>query len=447
MKIFSITKARIYLILVLSLVLTACAPAGGQNQQTTTLIYANLTEGGVDRQMVDRFNRTHEDVQIEVRDYFDEDGRSGKSRLLTAMAAGNIPDIIDLGRGQSVLPYPVLARRGFLEDIWPYIENDPDLGRAGVLEAPLRAAEVDGSLYAAFGAVSINTLIGAESVVGDRNSWTLAELLEAFSSMPEDSTILEYGRVRDYLFECLFSMSIDSYVDWETGECSFISDKFKDALQFVNNFPMQINTPEGADVNAEIVDRIFSGRQMLSMQRITGPRDLQWMDSYFGLGGTISFIGYPMEDGSIGSSFRILEGKKLAMSSTCQNKEAAWEFLRNIFLSKFKSADSLIANGCPYIPVNRADYDLLIECSTRRDMGGTVSYCTGPRVKIRKTTQDELQRFENLLNSIDKIDLYNTAIYEIVYEASEAYFAGDKTLDETVNIIQNRVSLYVNENR
>ena len=176
--------------------LTACAPAGDQDTDVTTLIYANLTKNNVDLAAVDRFNSTHKDVQIEVRDYLDEDGISGQDRLMTEMAAGKIPDIIDLGRGYSslsLLPYQVLARKGYLEDLWPYIENDPALGREGVLEAPLKAAEVDGGLYVLFDEVWINTLAGAESVVGDRMSWTLAELQEAFAAMPEESTILPYN--------------------------------------------------------------------------------------------------------------------------------------------------------------------------------------------------------------------------------------------------------------
>ena len=34
---------------------------------------------------------------------------------------------------------------------------------------------------------------------------------------------------------------------------------------------------------------------------------------------------------------------------------------------------------------------------------------------------------------------------DTIQEPCEAYFAGDKTLDETVDLIQRRVALYVNE--
>ena len=37
--------------------------------------------------------------------------------------------------------------------------------------------------------------------------------------------------------------------------------------------------------------------------------------------------------------------------------------------------------------------------------------------------------------------------YEIVEEESKAYFAGDKSVDETAATIQNRAQTYINESR
>ena len=93
-------RTTAFAILLLDLLLLPACSAGGEKEEVTTLIYANLTEGGVDRGAVSRFNESHQDVQIEVRDYFDDgdsSGRSGKERLLTEIGAGKIPDIIDLG--------------------------------------------------------------------------------------------------------------------------------------------------------------------------------------------------------------------------------------------------------------------------------------------------------------------------------------------------------------
>ncbi len=428
--------------------------AGGQKPGTgvTTLICANMTEGGIDRGAVDQFNRTHSDVQIEVRDYFDADGKTGWERLLTEIGAGNVPDILDM-RG---MPYMALAEKGYLENLWPYIENDPELGREGVLEAPLRAAEVNGGLYVIFNEVYINTLVGAESVVGNRYSWSLEELLEAFSAMPEDSTIFEYVYSRKDIFYYLMRMRLESYIDRKTGQCTFDGADFRSTLEFINSFPEESAwTDQDADeINREITKRILSGRQLLHFEVFARLVDIQWLDTSFGLGGRAAFIGFPTEDGSAGSSFYLPYGtRELAMSSACREKEAAWEFLRQILLPRYTdlSDNMLYERHVSALSINREDYERMIRFDmTQKNAVKQVRFLYGNEqapVSCRAATQEELTRYEDFINSIDKIEFFDNTVYDIVEESASPYFAGDKTLDETIQLIQNRVTLYVNENR
>ena len=266
------------------LVLAGCKDTGRENPvpEVTTLIYAKISANGGEREPVDTFNWTHTDVQIEIRDYSDE---NGCQRLLTELAAGRFPDIIDLGGDLSAggcrLPYRMLAESGFLENLWPYIENDPDLGREGVVEAPLKAAEVDGGLYTIFSEVQIDTLAGAASLVGDRTSWSLDELRDAFAVMPEGSTVVEYTYTRGQMFACIFGMNVDRYVDWKSGTCSFDSEAFRSDLEFINSFPDKTGGESSwRETEAEITKRKLNGLQMLSRicivrgQQLPNPRQL-----------------------------------------------------------------------------------------------------------------------------------------------------------------------------
>ena len=42
---------------------------------------------------------------------------------------------------------------------------------------------------------------------------------------------------------------------------------------------------------------------------------------------------------------------------------------------------------------------------------------------------------------------YDEKIMEIITEESNAYFEGQKSAKETADVIQNRIQVYVNENR
>ena len=344
-------KYKKYIILlcaVLTLLLAACS-ADGQKRQITPeeldptlnqeidpdkeiLIYARTSPNDgawFNRQAVDEFNRSHDDIQILVKDYYgsEEDKAQGYERLRSEMAAGQVPDIIDLAG----VSYSQAIQKGYLEDLWPYIENDPDLGRDGVLEAPLKAAEVNGGLYAAFGAVTVDTLLGTASQVGDRTSWTFQEIQDAFEAMPEGATLLQFDASREMIAGILMHLSLENYVDQETGTCSFDSPGFRSMLEFASRFPTQkeveAETAAFADDFAkwkEAEERFVSGLQMLDNSQYVALTSLPKLNARHG--GRCAFIGYPVEDGSTGSIFR-LTGQCIAMSSTCENKEAAYEVL------------------------------------------------------------------------------------------------------------------------
>ncbi len=455
MKICSKRQRMLFLLLASPLIITACRNMGGNDvlQEATTLTYANLTKGGVDYSAVMRFNAAHKDVQVVIQNYFDEDDSRGQDRLLAEIAAGDMPDIIDLGPAGG-LPYQRMARKGLLENLWPYIENDPELGREGVLEAPLKAAEVDGGLYVVFDKVCIQTLVGAESIVGNRYSWTIEELLDAYASMSEGSTIMEMDMLRKQdVFRRLFYLSAEDYVDWNTGECFYDSEQFRSTLEFINNnFPDEISNELAAmdteELSSESMEWILSGRQMLSSTVLARPRNIQEIDTIFGAGGRAAFVGYPTEDGSVGSYFYI-RGRSLGMSTYCQHKEAAWDFLREVLLPQYNDIRSLDNPNVDkfHVPLNLNDYQLLKRYDMTVISPDGAPYYMGPILRYHKATQEEVDRFDYLMNSIDKINLYDRKIYDIAYETASAYFAGDKTLDETVALLQNRVGLYVNENR
>ena len=142
------------------------------------------------------------------------------------MPPGTLPDIWD-----SSLPLDLYARQGVFEDLWPWIDGDPELGRERVMEHVLDCAALDGKLYQVCGSFIINTAIGMPDVVGDRTSWTIEDLLAAYESLGPDAGILDRYMSSYYLLQSLIGEDLDRYVDWDTGECRFDSTEFKEVLE------------------------------------------------------------------------------------------------------------------------------------------------------------------------------------------------------------------------
>ena len=432
--------------------------------EKTTLTYAALGMGYDQRNAVIDFNKSSTTHRIEVTDYSkystDEDYFAGLTRLNTEIVAGKVPDILDAG----TISLAQYAAKGVLEDLWPYIDGDPDIGRDSLMERPFLAAERDGKLYQVFDTFSISTVAGATDVVGDRHSWTVADLQEALARMPEGCSIFSYYDTKDSILSTVMMQNLDQFVNWETGECSFESDAFKTMLEFCNQFPAEYNQAAAMDDQDNDYKRISEGRQMLNSTYLSDFESIQTDKALFG--GSVSYVGFPQEDGGVGSAFAISGG--LAMSSTCKDKEGAWSFLRRLLLPKFEDVESLKQGGFWGFPTNKADFDLVREDAMtpdgyKLDENGeqvldengspieesysSVGWGNGFMVDIYSTSQEEYDQIMALYNAIDSVYNYDQEIFSIVSDGAGSYFAGDRSLDDTVTQIQSRVKLYVNENR
>ena len=435
-----------------------------QLPEKTTLTYAAMYLGYDVRSQIIEFNKTSDKYRIEVRDYSEfataEDSSAGLTRLNTEIVAGNVPDMLET----SSIPLRQYAAKGLLEDLWPFIENDTDIGgRAGVMEHVLNAAEQDGKLYEIFTNFAIRTVAGPKNIVGDRMSWTLADLQEALAKMPEGCAIFGQTDTKTDMLSNVMAQNADSFVDWSTGQCRFDSEDFKALLAFCNSFPAEYDWENSQDEWEDPYTRIISGKQMLTSVYFSQLRwDFLENDGLFKSQGGAAFIGYPREDGGVGSSFTTNGG--VAMSAACKDKEGAWSFMRTRLLSQ--SADEESARYWSNFPVNKADFDKMVEEAMtvqyeQDENGQPLLDENGQPIEIKETwwisddlqleqgavTQEQYDRFMALYNAVDSVYYFDEAIYDIVADMAGAYFAGDRSLDDTAAQIQSRVTLYVNENR
>ncbi len=70
------------------------------------------------------------------------------------------------------------------------------------------------------------------------------------------------------------------------------------------------------------------------------------------------------------------------------------------------------------------------------------------KITLKPYTKEQMDIFRSILGRIgSEIDFINyNEISEIIKEETKAVYSGDKTAKEAADIIQSRVSIYVNEN-
>ena len=401
-----------------------------------------------------RFNRTHDNVRLEYLDYSqyntENDYSAGITKFNTEVMAGNLPDIIPTNQ----IAYRQIASKGLLEDLYPYLDKDPELKREDFFPNLLSALEVNGGLYQVVSGFSVETLCGAASIVGDTPGWTYDDFNAALEKMPEGCTPLEPYVTRDQVMSSLLYADMDSFVDWTTGKVNFESDNFKQLLQFVKQFPAEYNWDEH-DNSESTQDLLRQGRQMLTPTYLYGLDSILWNDVNFG--GKSTYIGWPTSDG-VGSIMRSENG--FAMSKTCSNKDAAWEFFRSMLTEDGQA-------NLYTIPSNRHVFDKqLKDYMTPRyvkdadgnykldengekieeSRGGWVDE-NGEEHHIYAMTQEQADEIINVIETCTKVASYETSIFDIVNEQAQAYFADQRSLDEVVHLIQSKANIYVNEQR
>jgi ABC-type glycerol-3-phosphate transport system substrate-binding protein len=175
---------------------------------------------------------------------------------------------------------------------------------------------------------------------------------------------------------------------------------------------------------------------------------IQMYEAMFG--GPVTYKGFPREDG-VGNIVYVSTG--LGMSAACKDKDGAWSFLRTLLTEEYQMSDDIWA-----FPIHRAAFDRKLEEAMEKE---TVTDENGNEVEVTKggvgidgffvelyaLTQEQADQILAVIESADSAIVFDESVMNIVKEEAAAYFAGEKTVEETAALIQNRVRLYISEQK
>lgn len=385
------------------------------------------------------FNKKSNKYQVEFKDYSNEE--DPQTKMNADIIAGNVPDIICL----SSLSVDQYAEKGILEDLTPYFEKDSDVSTEDLIPSVAKAMQIDGKYYYIAPGFYVNTLVGAAKTVGTEPGWTMDDLKKILDENKDARPFYSENK-NDNLYNFI-TMNISDYVDWSTGECSFDGQDFKDILEICNRGSNE-ETEYSEDSPSE-PSLVKEGKVLLTNG---GSLDMESVELYEAMfNGDITFIGYPNKDKD-GSYFSF--DNQLGIYSKSKVKDAAWEFLKT-FLTKEYQGDR---NNLYSNPTRQDAFDMLVKSKTATEkytdeLGNEVEPLQSGwgwddlNVDIGPLTEKQAQMYIDLVNNTDKTGEYNDEIGQIITEEAKAYFSGQKSLDETADVIQNRVKTYVNENR
>lgn len=391
------------------------------------------------------FNKKSTQYRIKVKEYASEDYQTGLTQFNADLTTGNCPDIIEL----SSLDFEQYASKGVLEDLYPYMEES-GIKKEDYLENILEAYESDGKLYGIIPKFYVSSVMAKASLVGDIDGWTLSEMLD-FVEEQNPENVFAYGYRSSIFYYCIYN-NIDEFIDWETGKCSFDGEEFIRTLEFAAKFPEELDNNN--EEQEGIAARIHADKILLMEQSLSSVQEYQMMNGLFGE--KVSYVGYPNSERK-GNLIQPVSGS-MGLAAKSQHKEGAWEFMKTVLSEEYQ--DSLVSeHGAWGFPVKKSSLEKQFELDMTP---GYYEDAEGNKVENPKTTwgyddftmeimaatQEEVDAVRELITSAERLSgNVNEQLVNIITEEAEPFFKGQKSAADTAGIIQNRIQIYVNENR
>lgn len=390
--------------LLLALLLCGC----GAKDDHTLHVAAAFHTSELDA-LVEQFSETHTDCVVEVS-YYPE---NAYDRLCTEIMAGDGPDVLNLF-GLSLPP-----DSSYLEDLYPYIDADGALDRDDFVPTVLSSLEVGGALRSIPATYAVTTLSAGASDVDNAERWTFDEMRDILARQDGDVHLLPESWVQMEFLRWIASISAGTFIDWESRTAHYDSPAFQEQLRFCATLPGSYSYYE-ADPN---------WRSLAQLQVIQNPLVLQTISQSYDQ--PFTFIGFPTEEGS-GSFFQCTT-LHLGISSASDKKELAWEFIRQALTAEYQRA---LAERW-YLSV-RGD---IMEAQLQGEIVPLL-----PEDEENEALDEAVaEQYRRLVSQPLVFIGYNEELSGIILEEGEAYFTGQRTVEEAAERIRNRVTLYLSE--
>lgn len=383
-----------------------------------------------------QFNQKNEKYQIVIKDYAEYPEPLAK--ITAQMTAGEAFDLICMKN----MPEHLLINRGLLTDLYTYLEHDDDIAPDDLVTNVLEAFSQDGHLYSIAPGFGIETVVGRASQVGDEIGWTMEEFHQITGDIKEEMDVF-YSPTNEGILKRLTIANLDSFLDWEKGECSFENAEFISILEFADQYQ------ESSDINGASMPSMVQNKELLLVQNtIVDFTDIMLYSRLFGE--DVTFIGYPTVNGT-GNAFDC-QGMNMGIYAKSKNPEGAWEFLKYLLSEEYQK------NHCypDYFPVNRKCLQYYIDITSADKQYTTEEGITiepysceigydDYQVKLGAMTEEEIEGFWRLVDSTTRTNSYEEELMNIILEEARAYFEGNKSAVDTAKTIEQRVNLSLSE--
>lgn len=334
------------------------------------------------------------------------------------------------------------ASKGYLVDLWPYIDDSQFLSREDFIEPVKKLYETDGHLFAITNQLSIKGLRVSDVGADFDGSWTVEEFLEWLSKHKDIRS--SSGFEQAYAIWLSLPGIVEDYVDIEAQKAYFDTNRFINILNMTRKLSFDLESKEMYDILADSSAIYEVNKHPYLTSHTIGSVDIMAKEDAI-LGKKMEFIGYPSDSEIAQGVITSLYNMAIVSQSGC--KEGAFEFVE--FWLKYQQKQVELYKESSQM------YRLNYFPSLKSVFEETLNAQAGEQYLYAGNNDEDVLEYEVTSEYIDKVkEMIENArpetyeqlqIREIVAEELDAFFAGAKDAETTAEIIQNRVQLYLDE--
>lgn len=371
---------------------------------------------------ITEFNRTNGTyrVVIEQTRFSEEDFEDFRQRTDMEIGAGKGADMIF---GIVSYNFSALQEKGALADLAPYLEKSGTI-KEDYFPAAFARTKEQGPICGIFPELVCSSLWISRDVLAGYEGLDIGTVLDALLNYPEKGSFEGFPKRYILTFFLQGSEDLWGMVDYESGTCDFDTELFQKILNVAKRYSQQAYMDSPA---------ILGDRDVVPLGLFESEAEL--------LAQGKEAFGYFFDDGVYPMA---PWGNILAVNEKSENKDGCWEFI--LFLLQEDSQRKLPTDHSIYPPssrkvfAERQAYEL--EWSGKNEpITARLSYSHG-----ECTEEDAAEQLE-LMEQIHFPSLDTMYIQDIIWDEAQDYIDGIKSMDVIIENINNRVQLFLDENR
>lgn len=388
------------------------------------------------KEQVVKFNRGSEVYYITLDEfnYKEDDWTEFQQKTGILLATGKGADIICYS---AVADPCSLMEKGAFADLTPFMQSS-GVREEDYFPAAFSGWKNDGKIYGLNCMVHLEGMWVDKAIVGDSRITDIEELVDCLLDYDGD-VMVYYTYAAGVLIDLLEnSDSLCGMVDFENGTCDFSGELFEKMLETAKKY--------GWEEGKQSFLRAFGNAKYRNFFAFPDSR-------YWGSLGKV-LVGYPFDDGM---HTRARADAMLAINADSANQEGAWEFLNFLLSEEVQSSFAVDDSPTEYtswrnFPVSKKVFDTLCNEHRTFNNGYDIEVNDGSDQEFKDMlitglTKEREAELRAALENARSAPVRIQPLLQIVVEEAYAYFAGDKSIDQVRDLIQNRVQLYLDERK